>query len=181
MFKNIKVNLRRYIGMIKNKVSLKIIFNLIFTQGIWAIAVYRFGSWCNKLNLPVISFILKFIYFFLNKIVEIIAGISISSNARIGKGLYIGHFGGIFINEGATVGENCSLGQGVTIGTLGLGKRGSPTLGNNVFIGAGAKILGKIKIGNNVRIGANAVVIKDAPDNATVIGVPGRIVRINHG
>ncbi|MEM2145872.1 MAG: serine O-acetyltransferase, partial [Candidatus Jordarchaeaceae archaeon] len=151
-----------------------------FTQGVWAIVVYRFGSWVNrKVKIPLVRQIFILIYFFLNKFVEITTGISISSNAKIGKGLYIGHFGLIFIHNDVEIGENCSIAQGVTIGSLGLGKEGVPKIGNNVFIGSGAKVLGPITIGNNVRIGANAVVIKDVPDNATVVGVPARVVKIN--
>ena len=176
MFKNIKVDVGRYSNTKKGKVKLKMLFYLGFTQGIWAIMMYRFGSWCAKFKIPIFSFFLRLIYFFLNKIIEITTGISISSNAQIGKGLYIGHFGGIFINDGAKIGNNCSIAQGVTIGTFGLGRPGAPKIGDNVFIGSGAKVLGPVVVGNNTRIGANAVVTKDVPDNVTVIGVPARLV-----
>lgn len=179
MFENLKADIDRYTNKEKKRINFKFFFFLVFTQEIWAIVVYRFGSWCGKFEFPILSFILKISYFFLNKFVEITTGISISSNAQIDKGLYIGHFGGIFINEGAQIGGNCTIAQGVTIGTLGLGKAGAPVVGNNVFIGSGAKVLGKIQVGNNVKIGANAVVIKDVPDNATVVGVPARVVKIN--
>jgi len=175
MFSNIRADIKRYNE--KNEFTPRIFFNLLFTQGLWAITVYRFGSWCSRLKLPIVSLFLKLIYFFLFKIVEITTGISISSNAQIGQGLYIGHFGGIFINEGAKIGENCTIAQGVTIGTLGLGKMGAPIIGDCVFIGSGAKVLGNIIIGNNVKIGANAVVIRNVPDNATAVGVPAKIVK----
>lgn len=97
--------------------------------------------------------------------------------ASIGKGFYVGHFGGIVVNGKAIVGDNCNISHGVTIGVINRGaKKGVPTLGNCVYIGPGAKILGNIRIGNHVAIGANAVVINDVPDYAVVVGIPARIV-----
>lgn len=104
-------------------------------------------------------------------------GIDISYRTQIGHGFYIGHFGGIVVNRVAVIGKNCNISQGVTIGQTNRGARaGSPVIGDNVFIGPGAKIIGNIKIGSNVAIGANAVVTKDVPDNAVVAGVPARIL-----
>ena len=113
-----------------------------------------------------------------SKVIEVVAGISIPFSAEIGAGFYIGHFGGIIISPKAKIGGNCTLGTGVVIGTRGFGDEGVPVIGNNVYIGVGAKILGGIKIGNNVRIGANAVVIDGVPDNATVVGVPAKVVKV---
>jgi serine O-acetyltransferase len=104
-------------------------------------------------------------------------GISIPYETRVGSGFYIGHFGGIVVTPGATIGKNCNLSQGVTIGQVNRGpKKGTPTIGDNVYIGPGAKVLGKITVGDNVAIGANAVVVKDVPHNAVVGGVPARII-----
>ncbi len=105
-------------------------------------------------------------------------GIEIHPGAKIGKGLFIDHGMGVVIGETAIIGDNVTLFQGVTLGGTGKekGKR-HPTLGNNVVVGAGAKVLGNITLGDNVSIGANAVVIHDAPPNSTVVGVPGRITR----
>ncbi|MCG3176254.1 MAG: 2,3,4,5-tetrahydropyridine-2,6-dicarboxylate N-acetyltransferase [Candidatus Omnitrophica bacterium] len=105
-------------------------------------------------------------------------GIEIHPGARIGKGLFIDHGMGVVIGETSVLGDNVTLFQGVTLGGTGKdkGKR-HPTLGNNVTVGAGAKVLGNIRIGDNVSIGANAVVIRDVPPNSTVVGVPGRIAR----
>ena len=100
-------------------------------------------------------------------------GIEIHPGAKIGKGLFIDHGTGVVIGETAIIGDNVTLFHGVTLGGTGKekGKR-HPTIGNNVFIGTGAKLLGNITIGDNVKIGANAVVLKDVPSNTTVVGVP---------
>lgn len=106
-------------------------------------------------------------------------GIEIHPGAQIGKGLFIDHGMGVVIGETTVIGDNCLLYQGVTLGGTGKdkGKR-HPTLGDNVMVGAGAKVLGPINIGNNVKVAANAVVLKDIPDNCTAVGVPARIARM---
>lgn len=105
-------------------------------------------------------------------------GIEIHPGAKIGKGLFIDHGAGVIIGETAVLGDNCTLYQGVTLGGTGkeIGKR-HPTLGNNVMVSAGAKILGSFKVGDNSKIGSGSVVLEEVPPNSTVVGVPGRIVR----
>lgn len=105
-------------------------------------------------------------------------GIEIHPGATIGKGFFIDHGTGVVVGETTEIGDNCVLYQGVTLGGTGkdTGKR-HPTLGNNVMVGAGAKVLGPVKIGNNVKIAAGAVVLTDIPDDCTAVGVPARIVR----
>ena len=103
--------------------------------------------------------------------------ISIPHDTPIGPGLFIGHFGGIAVNNEARIGRNCDLSHGVTIGVINRGKRkGCPRIGDSVYIGPGAKILGNIHVGSNVAIGANAVVIDDVADGMAVAGVPARVV-----
>ena len=106
-------------------------------------------------------------------------GIEIHPGATIGKGLFIDHGTGVVIGETAIIGNNATLFHGVTLGGTSKkkGKR-HPTIGNNVFIGSGAKILGNIIIGDNVKIGANAVILKNVPSNVTIVGVPGKIVKV---
>lgn len=104
-------------------------------------------------------------------------GIDIYPATKIRSGFYIGHSGGIVVNVNSVIGKNCNISQGVTIGVSNRGDNmGSPTIGDNVFIGPGAKIIGGIKIGNNVAIGANAVVTKDVPDNSVVAGIPAKVI-----
>jgi serine O-acetyltransferase len=108
-----------------------------------------------------------------------VTGIEIHPGASIGSGLFIDHGMGVVIGETTEIGDNVTLFQGVTLGGTGKqrGKR-HPTLGSHVVVGAGAKVLGPITIGDYVKIGANSVVLQDVPDHSTVVGIPGRIVRI---
>jgi serine O-acetyltransferase len=104
-------------------------------------------------------------------------GIQISTSVAIGSGFYIGHFGCIFVYPLCKIGKNCNLSQGVTLGKANRGKKqGFPVIGDNVYIGPGAKLVGAVKVGNNVAIGANCVVTRDVPDNAVVVGIPGRVI-----
>jgi len=107
-------------------------------------------------------------------------GIDISRDARIGSGLYIGHFGGIVVNEGVVIGNNCNISQGVTLGQQNRGARaGCPVIGNNVYIAPGAKIIGRVQVGDHAAIGANAVVVNDVAPHTTVGGVPARPISDN--
>ena len=108
-------------------------------------------------------------------------GIDIHPGATIGSNFFIDHGIGVIIGETAIIGDNCTIYQGVTLGGTGkqTGKR-HPTIGNNVMISAGAKVLGNITIGDNTKIGAGSVVLKDIPENSTVVGVPGRVVKRNN-
>jgi len=144
---------------------------------LWIILLYRYGRWLHiHFKVPVIKTILGIPYSVITNVLEIILGIHIPWTADIGKGFYIGHFGGIWLGN-IKMGEYCNISQGVTIGIGGRGEfRGVPEIGDRVYIGPGAKIFGKIRIGNNVAIGANAVVSKSLPDNAVAVGNPARIV-----
>ncbi len=108
-------------------------------------------------------------------------GIEIHPGAKIGRGLFIDHGMGVVIGETTEIGDNCTIYQGVTLGGTGkdVGKR-HPTIGNNVLIGSGAKVLGPFRVGDNSKIAANAVVLTEIPDNSTCVGVPARVVKINN-
>ncbi len=115
---------------------------------------------------------------FISQTTKMFTGVEIHPGATIGKGLFIDHGTGVVIGETAVIGDNCTLYQGVTLGGTGkeTGKR-HPTLGNNVMVGAGAKVLGPVKVGNNCKIAAGAIVLTDIPDNCTAVGVPAKVVR----
>ncbi len=140
--------------------------------GFHALLFYRFAHWLGKYRIP-------FVPRALSQFARFITGIEIHPGATIGSGLFIDHGMGVVIGETTEVGDNVTLFQGVTLGGTGKqrGKR-HPTLGSHVVVGAGAKVLGPIKIGDYVKIGANSVVLQDVPDHSTVVGIPGKIVRI---
>lgn len=116
----------------------------------------------------------------ISQFARFLTGVEIHPGATIGKGLVIDHGSGIVIGETAEIGDNCTIYQGVTLGGTGkdVGKR-HPTLGNSVLVGAGAKVLGPVKIGDNVKIAAGAVVLNEIPDNSTAVGIPAKVVRKN--
>ena len=116
----------------------------------------------------------------LSQTTRFFTGVEIHPAAQIGRRFFIDHAMGVVVGETTIVGDDCVLYQGVTLGGTGkeTGKR-HPTLGNNVTVGSGAKVLGNITIGDNVKVGSNSVVVKDVPSNCTVVGVPGRVVRRN--
>lgn len=148
------------------------IFEIVLTySGFHALAFYRFAHFLYKLKIPVIPR-------FISQFAKFITGIEIHPGAEIARGFFIDHGMGVVIGETTVIGENCTLFQGVTLGGTGKerGKR-HPTLGRNVVIGAGAKVLGNIIIGDNSYVGANAVVLKDVPPDSTVVGIPGTVVK----
>ncbi|HEY9605859.1 MAG TPA: serine O-acetyltransferase [Allocoleopsis sp.] len=138
--------------------------------GLQALILHRISHRLHKLAIP-------FIPRLISQFSRFLTGIEIHPGAKIGKGIFIDHGMGVVIGETAIIGDYALIYQGVTLGGTGkeCGKR-HPTLGENVVIGAGAKVLGNIEIGNNVRIGAGSVVLRDVPSDCTVVGVPGRVV-----
>jgi serine O-acetyltransferase len=144
---------------------------------VWAIGCYRFGNWLNvRRPFILIRIPLKIISISANKFCEVFMEMCIDSSATIGEGLFIAHIGGIHINPEAIVGKNCDIAHRVTIGASAMGRKGSPTIGDNVYIGTGATLIGKIKIGSGAKIAANTLVMTNVPEGATVMGVPGRII-----
>lgn len=144
---------------------------LLLYQGLHALIFHRIAHFFYKIRL-------FFIARMISQLSRHLTGIEIHPGAQIGKDFFIDHGMGVVIGETAIVGDNVLLYQGVTLGGTGIekGKR-HPTIGNNVVIGTGAKVLGNITVGDNSYIGANAVVIKDVPPNSTVVGVPGRVTK----
>ena len=153
---------------------------VFFTQGFWAVFQYRIAHVIYKIKNPILKQLFQFLCLLWQKLIEITTGISIPASVSIGHSFYIGHFGGIIINAKASIGNNCNISQGVTIGVSGIGeKRGVPIIGDEVYIGANAVVAGKIHIGNNVLIGACSMVNCSIPDSAVVIGVPAIIISQN--
>lgn len=138
--------------------------------GFHAILIYRLAHalWKRKLF---------FLARFSSHIGRFLTGIEIHPGATIGKGFFIDHGMGVVIGETAEIGDNCTLYHQVTLGgTTWAKEKRHPTLGNNVVIGSGAKILGPFKVGDDAKIGSNSVVVKEVPDHSTVVGIPGRVV-----
>lgn len=143
---------------------------LLLYPGMHALISHRISHWFYNKNM--------FLTARLNsEISKFFTGIEIHPGAKIGKGLFIDHGTGVVIGETAEIGDECTIYQGVTLGGTGKdqGKR-HPTLGNNVMVGCGAKVLGPFRVGDNVKIAANAVVLDSIEDNATAVGVPARVV-----
>ncbi len=148
---------------------LRKLVSCLLTPGVQAVIAYRFGTWL--LHQPIgVRFCLHPFYVLLHTFVLVCWGIDIERGATIGPGLYIGHFGGINISGAATIGRNCFISQGITVGVAGQGdRRGAPQIGDDVYIAPGARIFGKITVGNDCKIGANCVVHADVPSGATVV------------
>ena len=138
----------------------------VLSQGFQALVVYRVFRWCAERRIPT-----QPLRFCVERWTEITTGISLPAEARIGPGLRIHHFGNIIIHSETTLGADCTLYQGVTLGDLG-GWGGAPHVGNRVLIGAGAKLLGAIEVGDDCQIGANAVVRTLVPANSLAVGIP---------
>lgn len=156
---------------------LKDYFYVFFEAGIWVTILYRLARAIVLIKAGKLSFVFKLLSFILSKLTGGLFGAAISPVATIGPGLYIGHTGGIRVSAKAIIGANFSFGPGCIIGAKGLGVSGAATIGDNVYVGTGAKILGPVRIGNGVRIGANAVVIDDIPEEVVAVGVPARVVK----
>ena len=146
---------------------------LLLYSGLHAIIWHRLAHRLYKARL-------FFLARLISQISRFFTGIEIHPGAKIGRGVFIDHGSGVVIGETAEVGDGCTIYQGVTLGGTGKdkGKR-HPTLGKNVLVGAGARILGPFNVGDNAKIAANAVVLSEVPANSTAVGVPARVVRLN--
>ena len=146
-----------------------------YEPSLWALCDYRFRRWGDSLRWRPLRKLLRLASMFPHAVLRLVTGIDLPRSARIGPGLRIWHFGGVVVHPEAVIGRNCTLRHEVTIGSR-HGEHDVPVLGDDVEIGAGAKVLGKIHIGDRVRIGANAVVLDDVPDDHVAVGVPARIL-----
>ena len=159
MFINIRADLRAHGGNFG-------------AQGFWALVVYRFGRWRYGVRPVPLRKLCSLVYRVLYKLVQIVTGIELPCEVELGRNFVIDHFGGIVVSGYARFGDNCRIRNGVVVGLARTDDPCAPVIGDNVDIGAGAKVLGRIRVGNNVMIGANAVVTRDVPDDCIAVGVP---------
>ncbi len=168
MFKTLKEDFR---VVFERDPAVRSVLEIIFCYpGFHAVLFHRLAHrlWKSRLY---------FLGRFVSHVGRFLTGIEIHPGAKIGKGFFIDHGMGVVIGETAEIGENCTLYHGVTLGGTSWAKeKRHPTLGNNVVVGSGAKILGPFTVGDNSKIGSNSVVVKEVPPNSTVVGVPGRMV-----
>jgi serine O-acetyltransferase len=165
----VTADLRAKARVLYGAVSSKTLLKTLLTDGTFAMIVYRLMQAASRWHISPLAMIF-------NKINAILGQCIIGRHATFGPGFVLVHSQGIVINSSVSGGINILVGHQVTIGNE---KHRAPVLGDNVKIGSGAKVLGGIRIGNNVKIGANAVVTKDVPDGATVVGIPAKVIKIN--
>ena len=170
MFKDLKETIAAY--QARDPAARSWLEILLLYPGIKAVRSHRLAHWCYRHDL-------KFLARAISQRSRRRTGIEIHPGATIGRRLVIDHGMGIVIGETAEIGDDCLFYHGVTLGGTGkdVGKR-HPTIGNNVLIGTGAKVLGPIKVGDNSRIAANSVVLREIPEDSTAVGIPARVVRI---
>jgi len=147
--------------------------DMLFSRGFQAVVSYRLRHWMHARHIP-------FIHVVIGYLTEVVTAVEIPANVKIGKGLVIYHGGPVTINGSACLGERIGLRPGVVIGSNNEGD-GAPTLGNNVDVGVGAKLIGNIEVGENSKIGANAVVTKSFPQNSVLVGIPARNIAKDPG
>lgn len=175
MFENVKAD----IGRLRRYGDRSNLFKLYWhNQGLQAVTCYRFGRWLlEHPPPPVLRHLLKVVFHLWWKCVQDTTGIYVSTQARIGPGFYIGHFGGVVVGAGAAIGRDCNISQGVTIGWSHYqGEYGVPTLENRVYVAPGAKVIGPITLRSGTVVGANAVVTRPTEENAVVAGIPARVI-----
>lgn len=148
---------------------------ILFTEGLWAIGVYRFGQYLYEEAPRPVRAVLRGPYELARKLVVIAVGIHLNPRTQIGPGLFIAHFGGIWINPRAVLGAHCNIAHGVTIGAPSA-EPGAPVLGDRVWVGPGSVVTGPIRIGPRAVIGANSLVSSNLPEAAVAVGVPARIL-----
>jgi len=148
----------------------------ILNPALWAILTYRYGVWALTVRPAPLKWLASKVFGLLFFLVLITSGIRLHREIKIGKGLHLIHSGNIQIHPDTVIGDYCGIQQDVNIG-INMERGGAPIIGNNVYIGRGATILGHVTIGDGARIAANSLVINDVPPNSTAIGVPARIIK----
>lgn len=171
-----RADVQRYLDVMHYRTGrLRRLRIILLTEGLWALALFRFGQYLLREAPAPLRGLLWIPYHLAWKIFVLAVGIHLSPQAEIGPGLFVAHFGGIWVNPRVTIGANCNIAHGVTIGEP-LAGRDAPIIGDRVWIGAGATITGPVRIGSGVVIGANSLVTSNLPENAVVVGVPARVI-----
>ncbi len=170
----IRYDVARYFAEEQTRALHQKVWLILRRQEIWAILLYRIGSYIHVSFPRPLSLLLKVIWIPLNGFVSMLLDTHISRGAQIGPGLYIGHYGGIWISPRAKLGADCNISQGVVIGRAAVEK--GPTLGDRVWLGPHAVVTGPVVVGHDCVIGANSLVARDIPNKAVVVGVPARIL-----
>lgn len=163
MFETLRADYRRHDASLRN-------------TALWAIATYRFGRWSLGLRSRFLRKLTGAVYGLMTFVVELASGIRLHREASIGAEFHLVHSGNVKIHPQSVIGDRVGIMHDVTLGTSN-DRAGAPTLGNDVFVGAGAKILGPVRVGDGARIAANSLVISDVPPGVTAIGVPARAIR----
>jgi len=153
------------------------IYKHLMSPALWVMTVYRYGRWVRTLKFGPFRWIGDKVYWFFYNLISAFTGVHLPRKVIVGKRFHVIHAGSIVIHPQTVMGDDVGIMHEVTIGSR--GTYGAPVIGNDVFIGVGAKILGEIRIGDHVDIGANAVVLRDVPPHSLVVGIPGRIIA-NH-
>ncbi len=144
-------------------------------DGVWAAGVYRLGRAIERTRLGPLKLLLRAAHWPLEVALRFISGIHLDSQAEIASGFYVGHFGSIYVGPGVRIGRDCNISQMCFIAAAEDGS-GAPVIGDRVYLGAGCKVIGNVRIGDGAAIGANAVVVEDVPAHGVVAGVPARLI-----
>lgn len=171
----LRADLLRY-GPYRRGGFLQRVQTVLLTEALWAITLYRFGQYLAEEAPGALRATISPPYKLVLKVVQLMTGIHIDPPTQAGPGLYIGHYGGIWISPAAVLGANCNISQGVTIGRAGRIARAAPRLGDRVWVGPNATISGPVRVGSGAVVAANTLVVANVPENAVVIGVPARVL-----
>jgi serine O-acetyltransferase len=172
----LRADRERYYAFSNSRTRGQKIKRVLLTEGIWAVSVYRFGQYVYDEASPLARLLCKIPYMMFARMIGHLVGIHLSPRTRIGPGLYIGHYDGIWISPLATLGANCNLSQGVTIGVAEAGAEKGPVLGDRVWVGPNAVITGQSQVGHGAVIGANSLVVTNIPENGVAVGVPAKVL-----
>jgi serine O-acetyltransferase len=176
-WKRLGADLARYYAYQRNpRSALQRLKTILSTEAVWAIVWFRFGQYLEH-EAPLVVRVLGLVpYKLMARLLQMAVGIHLDPKCEIGPGIYIGHYGGIWISPYVTIGAHCNISHQVTIGVLILSRAEAPVLGDRVWVGPNATITGRVRVGSGAVVGANSLVVADVPENGVALGVPARIM-----